>query len=440
MLRRAAASLKACKKGEDPVSANISELIYDWNTIYARSITPAGRVLLNDESLRDGLQSPSVRDPSIDEKIEILHLMEAVGINMLDIGLPGAGSRACADAEALAREIGSAKLKIKPNCAARTHQNDIRPIAEIVERTGVPIEAATFIGSSPIRRYTEDWSDDFLLKTTENAVNYARSLGLEVMYVTEDTTRCDPETIKRLYSTAISCGAKAIVICDTTGHATPMGVVALMHFVINEVVKPSGENIRVEWHGHCDRGLAVANSIAALVAGAEVVHATACGIGERVGNTQMDQMLVNLKLLGIEPWKSQDLTRLKEYCEAVSKATGIPIPKNYPVVGEDAFRTGTGVHAAAVIKAYRKKDEMLANSIYSGVPSHYFGMEQVIEVGPMSGKSNVQFWLEHRGIAANEDLVDHIYQVAKESDHTLSDAEIMKCVNAFNGVQSTVAS
>jgi 2-isopropylmalate synthase len=422
------------------VSANVSELIYDWNTIYAKSITPAGRVLLNDESLRDGLQSPSVRDPSIEEKIEILHLMEAIGINMLDIGLPGAGARAVAHAEALAREIGRAGLKIKPNCAARTHQNDIRPIAEIVQRTGVPVEAATFIGSSPIRRYTENWTDDFLLHTTENAVKYAISLGLEVMYVTEDTTRCDPETIKRLYSTAIRNGAKAIVICDTTGHATPMGVVALMCFVMDEVVKPSGEKIRVEWHGHCDRGLAVANSIAALVAGAEVVHATAIGIGERVGNTQMDQMLVNLKLLGVEPWASQDLTRLKEYCEAVSKATGVPIPKNYPVFGDDAFRTGTGVHAAAVIKAYHKNDVMLANSIYSGVPSHLFGMEQVIEVGPMSGKSNVEFWLEKRGISASTELVDRIYQRAKESDRTLTDAEIMECVQAANALQSEMAS
>ena len=290
------------------MSAEVSELIYDWNKVYAASMMPAGRVLLNDESLRDGLQSPSVHDPTIEEKIEILHLMEALGINMLDIGLPGAGPRAVAHCEALAREIGRAGLKIKPNCAARTHENDIRPIAEIVQRTGVPIEAATFIGSSPIRRYTEDWTDDFLLRTTEKAVKFAVSLGLEVMYVTEDTTRCDPETIQRLYSNAINCGAHAIVICDTAGHATPMGTVALMHFVVNEVVKPSGQNVRVEWHGHCDRGLAVANAIAALVAGAEVVHATACGIGERVGNTQMDQMLVNLKLMGIEPWASQDLT------------------------------------------------------------------------------------------------------------------------------------
>ena len=427
--------------GNQPnVSAKVSDLIYDWNTSHDRSMLPAGRVLLNDESLRDGLQSPSVRDPSIEEKIEILHLMEAVGINMLDLGLPGAGPRAVAHCEALAREIGRAKLQIKPNCAARTHQNDIHPIAEIVQRTGVPIEAATFIGSSPIRRYTEDWTDDFLLRTTESAVRYAVSLGLEVMYVTEDTTRCDPETIQRLYSTAIACGAKAIVICDTCGHATPMGVVALLHFVVNEVVKPSGENIRVEWHGHCDRGLAVANAIAALAAGAEVIHATACGIGERVGNTQMDQMLMNLKLLGAEPWKSQDLTKLKDYCEAVAKATGVPIPKNYPVVGEDAFRTGTGVHAAAVIKAYKKNDVLLANSIYSGVPAHHFGMEQIIEVGPMSGKSNVVFWLERHGLTASDELVDRIYQRAKNSDRMLTDPEIMECIQAAPGVQSWLAS
>jgi isopropylmalate/homocitrate/citramalate synthase len=422
------------------VSANISELIYDWNTIYAKSMIPAGKVLLNDESLRDGLQSPSVKDPTIEEKIEILHLMEALGINMLNIGLPGAGKRAVNDCEALAREIGRANLKIKPNCAARTHQNDIRPIAEIVERTGVPIEAATFIGSSPIRRYTEDWTDDFLTRTTENAVKYAVSLGLDVMYVTEDTTRCDRDTIKRLYTTAINYGAKAIVICDTVGHATPMGVVALMHFVMEEVVKPSGEKIRVDWHGHCDRGLAVANSLAALVAGAEVVHATAIGIGERVGNTQMDQMLVNLKLMGIEPWKSQDLRKLKEYCEVVSRATEVPIPKNYPVVGNDAFRTATGVHAAAVVKAIHKNDTELADAIYSGVPSSYFGMSQVIEVGHMSGKSNVQFWLEQHKIPATDGLVDRIFQLAKESDRTLTDAEIMDCVNAMNGVQSEMAS
>jgi 2-isopropylmalate synthase len=409
---------------------NTSELIYDWNTNYPPELKPPGPVLLNDESLRDGLQSPSVRDPSIPEKIEILHLMEALGLDSLNLGLPGAGSRAVEHVAALAHEIVSHKMKIRANCAARTHENDIRPIAEIVQRTGLPIEAATFIGSSPIRRFTEGWSDDFLLQTTEKAVKFAVSLGLDVMYVTEDTSRCDPETLKRLYTTAINCGARAIVICDTAGHATPMGALALVRFVIEEVVKPSGEKIRVDWHGHSDRGFAIANSMAALIAGANCVHGCAIGIGERVGNTQMDQMLVNLKLMGIAPWDNQDLSHLKQYCQAVSRATGVPIPANYPVVGDDAFRTATGVHAAAIIKAYRKNDDVLANTVYSGVPSHIFGMEQIIDIGPMSGKSNVLFWLERRGIPATDELVERIYQRAKTSDHTLTDAEVTECLPA----------
>jgi 2-isopropylmalate synthase len=408
---------------------NTAELIYDWNRKGAATLRLAGPVLLNDETLRDGLQSPSVRDPSIAEKIQILHLMEALGINSLDLGLPGAGPRALADCEALAHEIVRHKMKIRANCAARTHENDIRPIADIVQRTGLNIQAATFIGSSPIRRYTEGWTDDFLLETTEKAVKYAVSLGLDSMYVTEDTSRCDPAMVKRLYSTAIRCGARAIVICDTAGHATPMGAFALVRFVLEEVVKPSGETIRVDWHGHCDRGLAVANSMAALMAGAECVHACALGIGERVGNTQMDQMLVNLKLMGIPPWAEQDLTKLKEYCLAVSQATGVPIPANYPVVGEDAFRTATGVHAAAVIKAYKKKDIELANAVYSGVPSQMFGLEQIIDIGPMSGKSNVLFWLERHGVPATDEVVERIYKRAKASNHTLTETEIRECLN-----------
>ena len=407
---------------------NTSELIYDWNKNHPPALKPLGPVLLNDESLRDGLQSPSVRDPSIAEKIEILHLMEGLGINSLDLGLPGSGLRAVEHSTALAREIVTHKMKIRANCAARTHENDIRPIAEIAEKTGLAIEAATFIGSSPIRRFTEGWTDDFLLRTTEKAVKFAVSLGLEVMYVTEDTSRCDPETVRRLYSTAIECGARAICICDTAGHATPMGALSLVRFVIAEVIKPSGEKIRVDWHGHSDRGLAIANSMAALIAGANSVHGCAIGLGERVGNTQIDQMLVNLKLMAVAPWDQQDLTKLKAYCQAVSRATGVPIPANYPVVGEDAFRTATGVHASAIVKAYHKNDVVLANTVYSGVPSHVFGLDQIIDIGPMSGKSNVLYWLERRGIPASDDAVDRIYQRAKQSDHTLSEAEILECI------------
>ena len=399
------------------------DLIYDWNRVEAAELIRSGRAMLNDETLRDGLQSPSVLNPPIEKKIKVLHLMDELGIDSVNLGLPGAGLRARADVLRLAQEIASAKLRIRPNCAARTLESDIRPIAEVVQAAGIEIEVATFLGSSPIRQYAEDWTLEFLLRNTEQAVKYAAGLGLPVMYVTEDTTRARPEVIRKLYTAAIECGARAIAVCDTVGHATPRGVRALLRFVIEEVVKATREKIRVDWHGHSDRGLAVANSLAAFEAGADQVHGAALGIGERVGNTPMDQLLVNLKLMGAI---DRDLTRLKEYCQAVSDAVGVPIPPNYPVVGRDAFRTATGVHAAAVIKAYRKNDVELANQVYSGVPSHWFGMEQKIEIGPMSGKSNVLFWLEKRSIKPTDELVEKIFARAKQADRLLTEVELLE--------------
>ena len=398
-----------------------NEYIHDWNTASPPAIPPGTHVLLNDETLRDGLQNPSVYDPSIEEKIEILHLMESLGIDSLNIGLPGAGPRALAHTEALAREIATNRMKIRPNCAARTVEADIRPIIEVSQRVGIPIEAATFLGSSPIRRLVEDWSVDHLERTTEKAVKFAVDHGLPCMYVTEDTIRTDPDTIKRLYSTAIRTGARAIVLCDTVGHATPQGAYNLIKFAVDEVVRPSGDSIRIDWHGHCDRGLAVANSLAAVAAGANCVHAAANSLGERVGNTPMELMLVNLRLMGLI---DRDLSRLKEYCERVAKATRTTIPPNYPVIGRDAFRTATGVHAAAIIKAFHSADPSLADIVYSGVPSHLFGLDQLIEIGPMSGKSNVLFWLERHGIPADDALVNRIFDAAKQSARVLTDSEV----------------
>jgi 2-isopropylmalate synthase len=411
-------------------TSELGELIYDWNAELGPEIPAGRRVALNDETLRDGLQNPSVSDPSIGDKIEILHLMEALGIETVNIGLPGAGRRAFADTEALAREIAGSRMKIRPNCAARTHKKDITPIIEISQRVGMAIEAATFVGSSPIRRLVEDWSVEHLQRITEEAVKYAVGAGLPVMYVTEDTTRTDPSTLVALYSTAIRAGARAIVLCDTVGHATPRGAYSLVKFAIEKIVQPSGEKIRVDWHGHNDRGLAVANSIAAVSAGADQVHAAALALGERVGNTPMELMLVNLRLLGVI---ERDLSQLKKYSEAVARATHTVIPPNYPVVGRDAFRTATGVHAAAIIKAYKKDDVELANAIYSGVPSHYFGLEQIIEVGPLSGRSNVTHWLEKRGIPASDELIERILEVAKESERVLSDEDIQAVVDSVAG-------
>jgi 2-isopropylmalate synthase len=354
--------------------------------------------------------------------------MESLGLDSANIGLPGAGPRAYEHTEALAREIASSRMRIKPNCAARTHESDIRPIVEISQRVGIPIEAATFLGSSPIRRLVEDWTVDHLERTTENAVKFAVEHGLPSMYVTEDTIRTDPETIKRLYSTAVRSGARAVVLCDTVGHATPEGAYNLVQFVIREVVQPSGEKIRVDWHGHNDRGLAVANSLWALAGGAHQVHGAANSLGERVGNTAMELMLVNLTLMGLI---NRDLSRLKEYSDTVAAATHTEIPPNYPVIGKDAFRTATGVHAAALIKAFKKGDIALANSVYSGVPSHLFGLDQIIEIGPLSGKSNVLFWLERHKIPADEATVTRILEAAKQSARVMTDEELLSiCAGA----------
>lgn len=399
------------------------ELIFDWNTVRgAFDYATVRGVELNDETLRDGLQSPSVTDPPIEDKLRLLHLMAELGIHSADIGLPGAGPRAARDVEALARAIVDDRLPVAPNCAARTIRADVEPIVEISQRTGIAIEAATFIGSSPIRQYAEDWTLDRMLRATEDAVGFAVGEGLPVMYVTEDTTRADPETLKALYGTAIRCGARRICLADTVGHATPNGVRQLVRFIRDQVVAPSGEEIRVDWHGHRDRGLAVPNALAAIEEGVDRVHGTALGVGERCGNTEMDLLLVNLKLLGLHEW---DLSRLPEYVELVARACQVPVTYNWPVFGEDAFRTGTGVHAAAIIKAEAKGDAWLADRIYSGVPAGLFGLAQRIEISPMSGLSNVRHWLARQGYdAEDEGLCQHVFAAAKRGDHTFRDAEV----------------
>ena len=398
------------------------EMIFDWNQAEGDAAPkPAGPLMLDDETLRDGLQSPSVIDPPIEQKKRILHLMDRLGIETADVGLPGAGPRAVADVEALCQEIVRSGLKIRPNCAARTMVRDIEPIVRIAGDCGIAIEACVFIGSSPIRQYAEGWDEDFLVKQSAEGIEYAVKSGLPVMYVTEDTSRARPDTVRRLYGEAVRLGAKRVCVTDTVGHATPEGTARLIHFVRQAVDEAGGQQVGIDWHGHRDRGLGVANCLSAYLAGATRVHGCGLGIGERCGNAEIDQLLVNMKLLG---WIDRDLTALGEYCKAVSEATGVPVPSNYPVVGSDAFETATGVHAAAVIKAYRKGDDWLADRIYSGVTAGDFGFRQKIRIGPMSGRSNVIFWLEERSVEPTQERVDRIFEAAKQSDRLLEDAEI----------------
>ena len=396
---------------------DLDALIYDWNRDGRAAKADYRAVELDDETLRDGLQGPSVRNPPLEVKKRLLHLMDALGIDSADIGLPGASAHARATIVALAKE--TTKLKtLRPNQAIRTHPQDVQGAIEAAVESGVAIESCAFIGSSPIRRFAEQWSLDTMLKSVEDSVTALTKAGLPVMFVTEDTTRADADTLLKLYETAIGCGAQRVCVSDTVGHASPEGVRNVLTFVRDEVIK--GRPVKLDYHGHNDRGLGTINALAATAV-ADRVHGCALGIGERVGNTSMDQLLVNLQLFGLI---QRDLTPLVEYTALVAEHCGVPIPPNYPALGADAFRTGTGVHASAVVKALRKGDRALADSVYSGVPASMVGREQRIEVGPMSGQSNVVFWLEQHGFDATPERAGRIFEAAKISDRMLTDAEL----------------
>ncbi len=411
------------------------ELIFDWNARNRRGpLSPLRdrKVSFFDETLRDGIQSPSVRDPSLEEKQEILRLTASLGIDAVDLGLPGAGARAIADVTALIDYAERERLGIEYACAARTHEKDINAVADIADKTGRPIWVYAFLGSSPIRLYTENWQVSTLLERTREAAELCRKRGLPICFVTEDTTRSTPTVLDQLFRCAVEYGAERLCLCDTVGHATPDGVTDLVGFTRMLLETIGAKHVGIDWHGHNDRGLGVTNNIIALEAGADRIHGTALGIGERVGNASLDLTLMNLKLLG--EVGDRDLTNLVQWCETVAKACEVTIHRQYPLVGEDAFRTATGVHAAAVIKAMNKGDVDLADRVYSGVPANWFGKQQSIEIGFMSGESNVRYWLRNRGIEPVEALVKHVFEQAKTTDHILSDAEVMQAVDSWRAL------
>ncbi len=404
----------------------MDDVIYDWN-VQGHKLSPAMPVCeLHDETLRDGIQCPSVTDPDIETKQQILRKLAALGVTSINVGLPGAGQRAVEDSTVLVETVRDEGLNIRVGCAARTHPNDIEPIIEISERTGVPIEIFTFLGSSPIRMLAETWDESKLESLTRRAVKLGVDAGLPVSFVTEDTVRSHPTTLRRLFDAAIDEGAARLVLCDTVGHATPDGVFNLVHWA-SDHLRGAGvrDRVRLDWHGHNDRGFGLQNALYAIEAGCDRVHGTILGIGERVGNTSLDLLLVNLRLLGVD---ARELSELASLVDLVGDACNVPVPVNYPVFGLDAFRTGTGVHAAAVIKAEKTGNTWLADSIYSGVPASWFGRSQQIEIGHQSGLSNVKYWLEKRGIEPDESLCQAVFAAAKSTNRLLADDEVLQVV------------
>jgi 2-isopropylmalate synthase len=403
--------------------------IYDWNEQERRGPVLRKPPGLLDETIRDGLQSPSVRTPTVEQKMDLVRLMARLGIDAVDLGLPGTGHRVRDEVEVLLRMIVDEKLEISPNCAARTHLADITPIIEISQRVGAPIEVCAFIGSSPVRASAEGWSLDRLVRHTRDAMTAVTTAGLPATFVTEDTTRSHPKVLDALFRAAIDAGATRLVLCDTCGHATPDGVENLLRFT-RGILRAMGveDSVAIDWHGHNDRGHALTAALFALEWGVDRVHGCGLGIGERVGNTPIDLMLLNLHLLGQLDPNKHDLSCLVEYVLKVAEYTGMPVHPTYPLAGRDAFRTATGVHAAAVIKAEQKGDHDLADRVYSSVPARAFGLRQRIEVGPSSGKANVIYWLREHGYAPEDAVVTGILEHAKAADHTLTDEELRAVV------------
>ena len=414
---------------------NEQNLIYDWNVINWELNRDESKhpheVWFDDETLRDGLQSPSARNPTIEQKIELLTYMEKLGIQKVDLGLPGAGPFHIEHIDAMLNHIVENDYKIRPGAAVRTVISDIEPLVDLQAKYEIQIQASAFLGTSPIRQYAENWTMEKLISTMDKAVGFAIDNDIPVMFVTEDTTRSRPEDVKQIYTRALELGADRLCVCDTCGHVTPNGTKQLLTFIQDEVIPDAGfkrREIEINWHGHQDRGLGVANNLAAVEAGADVLHGTALGVGERAGNAPLDQTLVNLSLMGVI---DNDLTLLNEYMNKAHEYVEVALPRNYPVFGEDAFETGTGVHASAVIKAMKKGNHWLADRVYSGVPAQDFGLQQIIRIGHMSGRSNIIWWLENNGFEANDDLVGHLFEVAKSKRKLMSDKEVTNVVEEF---------
>jgi 2-isopropylmalate synthase len=298
-----------------------------------------------DETLRDGLQSVSGVNPPVAYKIDLVHAMAKIGVDVVSVGLPAAGQRNAEDTYEICREIVSAKLPLIPTAAARTVPADVRGIARAAERAGIPIEVYSFIGTSPIRQYAEGWDVAFLTQAIVSSVKEAVAAGLPFCLVTEDTTRSHPDILRSLYRAAIDAGASRLCLCDTTGHVTPYGVEELVSFVRQELASLGAAHIGLDWHAHNDRGLAVQTALWAASNGVDRVHGTGLGIGERVGNTNLELLVHNLGLLGArQPAKREDLAA---YTELAARALSWEIPPDHPFAGSRMRgdgRNGNGGH------------------------------------------------------------------------------------------------
>lgn len=393
-----------------------SDLIYDWN----QKIGNAPKTIqVCDETLRDGLQGGVPRLPSQEEKLELLTRADALGLCEAVVGFP-AQEVAYQEAIALCKAVQQQGLHLRLGLLGRMVEEDIKAIARIQQTSGHPVVAWLFVGCSPIRRYVEMRDVDELERLTRYGIGLATKLGLPVNFGTEDTARAEPEVVERLFRAAIESGAETVTLCDTVGHLTPTGTQRLVqHF--RGFLDDGNCDVRLDFHGHNDRGLGVANGLAAVMAGCDRIHCTLLGIGERAGNIPLDLLLVNLKIQGL--W-SGNLAGLNDYCTEVARVCQLTIPTNYPIFGANAFLTQAGIHASAILKAETRGEADIAALVYSGVDPHLVGLDYGIQVGPHSGHSNVRFLLLRQGFEVEDRVVSQILAKARSLNRVLCDREV----------------
>jgi 2-isopropylmalate synthase len=376
-------------------------LIHKWNPdteILKRLYQEA---LVVDETLRDGLQGYLNRQPSIEEKIQFLEMMHSLGITDLALGFPAGNP---GDMPDLARHIIQRKFQFNPYALARIVESDIDAIDEIAQETGLSIAVMLFVGSSPIRAFVEGW--DFKEKglQVEKMIKYAHSKSLEVIFATEDTTQSQHETIERLYKTALDQGVKRLLIADTVGAAEPNDVRVIINYFKNEIMN-GFSGIELDWHGHNDLGLAVANSLQAIQSGVKRVHGTVRGIGERAGNAALEQLIYNMYKHGNNRYNLQEL---RTYDRLVSDSTSEgDLSPRQPIVGDKIFTTRSGIHTSAILAALELGGPELADLIYSSVSAGALGREQEFELNEYSGSAGVKHELAKLpDIAIPEELME----------------------------------
>lgn len=389
---------------------------------------------IDDETLRDGLQSSGIRHPTPEEGLVLFDLMYQLGTQRADIGFAAAGEAHMKRIKAIAEHNSILDPKMEISCAARMTPQDIEPIVQISQEIGAHFWADAFIGITPERIDSEGWNQKQMIEWVENTVGFSLENDVDVMLVTESTIdgiEKNAEFLEQIYLTGLNKGAKRVCISDTTGARLPHEVEEAVLWMRQLLNRSGFEKVAIDFHGHNDLRSAVPNSIAALRAGAQRVHATILHAGERRGNTDRTALQLQLRRTGMDQG-AYNLRVIPEYVRQASRILGIEVRESYPGIGDESRAVISGVHASAVLKA-KKIQEDNAGGVY--LPVNYqelLGVEpsHVVRIGPMAGRASVHLWAIFQGLDEISDAqATKVIAWAKKEKRALTDDEIRKLLS-----------